>query len=572
MEKVQITGGGNGVYTDTKGRRLYTMGDYSPAVGAWVWTNGTTIYGHQSGSVQPAAPIDGSILPIILREYDQNTGYGNKCLCQLLPSAGIRKIENVNIDAINYINDSSHAYLQTNSEDWYNIITGEHLGRFSVSQVAIADNGDLISLWYEDGYYHNDGHPVNYNLTPLYDRTIFRGTDSVGRSFANWQAYSAEITRNDPYIEFRRNGKIIQKINFAPIFSAAIKKVQMITENLHEMGDDRGEDAITSPYYARPKYYVVGTVDVSGNPGLLTPDGRYRARVLISVNGNAYPWVTVKGAAGKAVRYWIDNLDYSYMSTYTVENGTIQLTLERASSHMQGYGYPAPPIKKSDYEKYKKDKTFFSFKPFKNKDFAAIRWVDDVYPFEDNDGIVYYNSYYVFGDGWNYRPPRPNFTVGRLDSTYDRQLTEAWDSAGLVTSETDVWWGNSPSYTNFDLGNGFYYEIVQNDTMYFKDRTGNTIFVLDVFSDEFVLYFRGGRGVLRICKSGSGYWFYTESYLLYILNRKIVFSTGGYNYNTNTMDNYLLTTTFWSLTPFKRKRKLIKSMQKLARIINGKSN
>lgn len=572
MERVQITGGGNGVYTDTKGRRLYTMGDYSPAVGAWLWTNGTTIYGHQSGSVQPAAKIDSLILPIIFHEYGQNTGYSNKFFFQLFPNAGIRKVGNVSIDAISYINDSSHAYLQTNSRDWYNIITGEYLGRFSASQVAIADNGDLITLWYENGYYHNDGHPDTYNLTPLYVRTIFRETDFAGRSFANWQAHSGEIKRHDPYIEFRRNGKITQRIDLAPAFSAAIKKVQAATEKLHEMGDDRGEDAITSPRYARPKYYVWGTADVSGNPGFLKSDGRYRAQVNISITGIAYPWVTVKGAAGKAVRYWINRIDYSYSSTYTVENETIQLTSEHTSSDMQGYGYPAPPIKKSDYEKDKKQKKDFSFKPFKDKKFKAIRWVDDAYPFEDNDGTVYYNSYYVFGVDWNYFPPRPDFVAGRLWRMLDDKLWEAWVSSGLVTSDIDAKWSNIAVYNDLNFGNGFYGEIVQSSTMYFKDRSGNTIFVLDLFGPEFARYFGAGGAIVRIYKSGSGYWFYTGSYLLYILNGQIVFSTGAYNYDTNTMDNYILSTSIWSLTPFKRKRKLIKAIQKLARIINGKSN
>lgn len=571
MERVQITGGGNGVYTDTKGRRLYTMGDYSPAVGAWVWTNGTTIYGHQSGSVQPVAQIDTLILPMIFREYNQNAGYGNKFFFQLSPNAGIRKIGDVSIDVINYINDSSHAYLQTNSRDWYNIITGEYLGRFSASQVAIADNGDLITLWCENGYYHNDGREESYNLTPLYNRTIFRETDSAGRYFANWKADFTEITRHDPYIEFRRNGKITQRIDLAPIFSTAIKKVQVATEKLHEMGDDRGEDAITSPHYARPKYYVWGTADISsGNPDFLKSDGRYRAHVNIGITGIAYPWVTVKGAAGKAVRYWINRIGYSYSSTYTVENETIQLTSEVTSSDMQGYGYPAPPIKKSDYEKDKKQKKDFSFKPFKGKKFTAIRWVDDAYPFEDNDGTVYYNSYYVFGICWNYSPPRPDFVAGCLWVMLDDKLREAWFSSGLVVSDIYAKWSNIAVYNDFNFGNGFYGEIVQSSTMYFKDRSGNTIFVLDLLGHEFVHYFGAGGAIVRICKSGSGYWFCTGSYLLYILNGQIVFSTGAYNYDTNAMDNYLLNTSIWSLTPFKRK--LIKAIQKLARIINGKSN
>lgn len=572
MERVQITGGGNGVYTDTKGRRLYTMGDYSPAVGEWVWTNGTTIYGHQSGKTQPVTPIDSAVLPAILREYNSNTGYGNKFFSQLFSNAEIQKLGNASIDAINYINDSSHAYLQTNSEDWYNIVTGEYLGRFSVSQIAIADNGDLISLWYQGGYYCNDGRQEPYNLTPLYNRAIFRETDSDGRSLANWKESSSESKRNDPYIEFRRNGKIIQRIDLSHIFAAAINKVQVATEKLHESGDDRGVDAIKSSHYARPKYYIWGTADVQGNPGFLKPDGSYRAYVQIGISGIAYPWVTVKGAGGQAVRYWINCVDYYYSPTYTVENETIQLTSEYETSSMRGCGYPAPPIKKIDYEKDKKEKKNFSFKPFKNYDFAAIRWVDDAYPFATDDGTVYYNSYYVFGIGWNYSPPRPDFVGGRLWHIVDDKLREAWRSAGLSATKDYVNWHNIVFYRDQNCGNGFYLEIEDSKAVYFKDRAGNTIFTLQFYSPTYMHYFSAGNvPLVRICKSGDGYWFYTGSHLLYILNGKIEFHTGGYNYDTNTMDNYLLNTSLWSLTPFKRKRKLTKAIQKLAGIIKENS-
>lgn len=572
MERVQITGGGNGIYTDTKGRCLYTMGDYSPAPGDWVWTNGVTIYGHQSGKTQPTAKIDDAVLPVILREYNTNTGYGNKFFFQLSSNAGIRKIGNVSIDVINYINDSSHAYLQTNNEDWYNIITGEYLGRFSVSQISIDDNGDLISLLYQGGYYCNDGEQDGYNLTPLYDRRIFRRTDSDGRSFANWKASSSESKRNDPYIEFRRNGKIIQKVDLSHIFSMAIAKTQVATEKLHEMGDDRGEDIIKSPHYARPKYYIWGTTDVSGNPGFLKPDGSYRAYVHISISGIAYPWITVKGTTGQAIRYWIDNVGGGYSATYTVENETIQLTSEHESWGMFGYGYPAPPIKKSDYEKDKKEKKDFSFKPFTNKDFTAIRWIDDAYPFEDNDGTVYYNSYYVFGTNWNYFPPRPEFVAGRLWRMYDDELRDAWITAGLLMGKEYINWSNIVLYKDLNFGNGFYGEIVRSSTMYFKDRKGDIIFVLQFSDPAFVHYFNAGSALVRIHKSGAGYWFSTGSYLLYILNGEIVFHIGGYNDDTHTMDNYLVNATFWSLTPFKQKRKLIKAISKLDRIIEGKSD
>ena len=572
MERVQITGGANGVYTDTQGRRLYTMGDYSPAIGDWVWTNGTTIYGHQSAGELPLAAImDSAVLPVILRKKNENgeyVTYGSELFWQLSPDARIKEIADASISVLNYISDSSHAYLQTDSGDWYNIITGENLGRFSITQIAIADNGDLVSIYYYGGYYNNGGDQGLYDLTPIYNRKIFRKTDSAGRSLQNWKAHSPDDSRQDPYIEFRRNGKLIQKVNLSGVFSAAIEKVRVETEKLHEGGDDSGSDVITSPYYARPEYLVWGTVTITNNPGFFKSDGSYRAYVHIGMTGQAYPWVTVKGAAGKKVRYWLNSVDNNYSATYTVESGRIQLTSESGWEIMNGYSYPAPPIKKTDYEKEKEDGKDVSFKPFENEEFTAIRWVDDEYPFKTDDGTIYYNSYYVFGGGWNYYPDA-EFVSGRLWNIKDTELYEAWQAAGLSRSITYVDWNHIVFYSDYSCGNGYYYETDRNYTKYFKDRAGNTIFTIRS-SDSANFYFNSNGAPIRICKSGAGYWLSTGSNLLYVLNEKIVFHT-GYDFDTGEMQDYILNTNIWSLTPFKRKRKLTKAIQKLAGIIEGNS-
>ena len=117
MERVQITGGGNGVYTDTKGRRLYTMGDYSPAVGEWVWTNGTTIYGHQHSGGEQVSKIDTAVLSVPLKKIEDD-GHESNFLRKLQANGKVSKFVESGIDTLNYINDASHAYLQTRDGDW----------------------------------------------------------------------------------------------------------------------------------------------------------------------------------------------------------------------------------------------------------------------------------------------------------------------------------------------------------------------------------------------------------------------------------------------------------------------
>ena len=154
MERVQITGGGNGVYTDTKGRRLYTMGDYSPAVGEWVWTNGTTIYGHQHSGGEQVAKIDAAVLSVPIKKIEDD-GHESNFLRKLQANGKVSKFVEYGIDTISYINDASHAYLQTNDGDWYNIITGDYLGNFFASYVTLDKDGNLLTILASNGGYSN---------------------------------------------------------------------------------------------------------------------------------------------------------------------------------------------------------------------------------------------------------------------------------------------------------------------------------------------------------------------------------------------------------------------------------
>lgn len=202
MERIQITGGGNGVYTDSKGRRLYTMGDYSPAVGAWVWTNGTTIYGHQSATQQPFIFNKENPAPFIGRtRTTEGLFYLNNKYSYLRNSNGIYglvtrgKYKYIITDVVESETatgafDPEWGYgvsdPHRNSDDyynytWVNINTGQKLGTWHVYDAAIDNNGNLLT--------------IGGRTQQLY-------------SFVNHRKIL------DGFIEVRTNGSVIEKIFF----------------------------------------------------------------------------------------------------------------------------------------------------------------------------------------------------------------------------------------------------------------------------------------------------------------------------------------------------------------------
>lgn len=580
MERVQITGGSNGVYTDTKGRHLYTMGDYSPAVGEWVWTNGTTIYGHQHSGGEQVSKIDTAVLSVPIKKIEDD-GHESNFLRKLQANGKVSKFVESGIDTISYINDASHAYLQTNDGDWYNIITGDYLGNFFASYVTLDKDGNLLTILASNGGYSDflSKKELSYWTVPVYSRYVFRrneedgedGLDRKGGYIHRKAPLAAEssISRKNAFIVIRRNGKITRFIDLAGYLSNAMNKVGNESKKIHNRGDASGKDVWSEAEYPRPQSYV-RFADVDCSSAYITPEGEFALNIHVSAVADAFPWVTVKGADGEKVRYWLRDVEVAYNASYICKNGDISLTYESFWKTMLGGSYPAPVIKKESYDKQKsnEDKST-KFTVIKGENFTGVLWTDTEYVFTDDKGNKYYNRYYVFGNKWNYYPGSDGEdTATKFTSEGDADICrngmiDTWIKMGLTQSINILRWGAGQLVYYESWGNKFHakYNYNNGDFQLLDNTTGKVIFSYKGGS-LVSSYFRIDPFFAQVRKSGHGYWICQgNAFLIYVLDGEIIFYT---NYGPQGMSSYILTTQLWSLSPFKNARKLKKCMLRLA--------
>ncbi len=298
MERVQITGGGNGVYADTKGRTLYTMGDYSPAVGEWVWTNGTTIYGHQlTGGGDFIFISENSILPLTAHNY---TTYSNMLYEILKDGSAKPLLENFRL--LGYVGNKRYAYGYLMGSDyhgnWYNLKTGENLGSFSPEDACISDAGDLLTLEYASASYDNTN--ANPSIKKwLKPHVLFNGK----RLYQNlWSTPRVDLSGHEieygGFLRIRRNGKIIKEISFDGYMNRLKAKANAMIAKAHTATNDSAnlEKAIEYPYEIsrpRPNGYIF-LASVSLAEAKIYPDGTFTGYITASSTGYAFPWFVHK--------------------------------------------------------------------------------------------------------------------------------------------------------------------------------------------------------------------------------------------------------------------------------------
>lgn len=269
MERVQITGqAGDGQYYDNKGRLLYAMGDINITPGMWVWTNGKTIYGHQTAGEQPAPMLRNDVLPFIDATINARGGIGEiECsgpsAKPFYPNGGIMA----------YVGDATHAYVQLYTREWFNVLTGESLGAFDVDDACIGENGDLLTIKGESGFYDLGANRDMNEIQKFYPITI---TDSKlvvppGRNVVNdWMVEAESITpyggytfvrtpassfytqkihydpSQDASATIRRNGKITKKV----ILTKYAKSIEDVAQNLFSCVQNSGSGDDSNPVYA----------------------------------------------------------------------------------------------------------------------------------------------------------------------------------------------------------------------------------------------------------------------------------------------------------------------------------
>lgn len=339
MERVQITGqAGDGQYYDNKGRLLYAMGDINITPGMWVWTNGKTIYGHQTAGEQPVLNFSNGVMPFISTNVNRYGGIGE------IDDNGPKAKEFCKKGYITaYVGDEKHAYVQLANGEWFNVLTGESLGVFYDDDACIGDDGSLLTVKGESGYYALNAN-ANMPEIKLYSPLWLIDSADVPRdshwSINNWfieatkiEPYAGRIsvaipatsykTRKNPVypgnnaeIIIRKNGKVIKKI---PLFTYARKienEAKAFFSDVQNLGN--GEDS--GPCFAtvndgkivgygdiengadysylfgqrrkivqrtRPNFDYI--VNISPNALKIYSDASIDGFINVSVDGDAYP-------------------------------------------------------------------------------------------------------------------------------------------------------------------------------------------------------------------------------------------------------------------------------------------
>ena len=245
MERVQIQGGSNGVYVDSKGRHLRTMGDFAPSPGQWVYTNGVTIYGHQTAAQQPFVftNADEPILP----------------LC--IDGAGLFDADVKDIGQLQHIDNTSNirgyagnkkvAYAKIN-DSWVNLCTGEKLGKFDIFDAAISDNNKLISgelgnYSFSDGESNSD---IEYYTKPfIHNNCTDNGYGRYlptwgGCILEQWDHYTNKV-KNET-MKIRENGRIITEFDLAPLCEKIKAEALIESQKINESGNNSGRQF---PFY-----------------------------------------------------------------------------------------------------------------------------------------------------------------------------------------------------------------------------------------------------------------------------------------------------------------------------------
>lgn len=319
MERVQITGGGNGVYTDTKGRRLYTMGDYSPAVGEWVWTNGTTIYGHQSAGNAPCCNINDACLPYTCcgEMRGENGRYADQ-LADLSSNKGkIDAIIPARIAA--YAGDKNHAYVGLRGDykgmKWFNVLTGEYLGNFTPDDACIDKKGNLVTIEHQDGVVTYRDQIVSNDIDlrrtggdldiPI-EKASFDTSKESSITISQFYHPTCEVYKIDrkdnvgeidPFVLIRVNGKVVKRIDKSSGFIReglleVEKSTIAITNDVDASGDATGSERRNVPYSAKPSSGI-NCIYLYMNNIKVYPDLNCSMNISFSVSASAYPFVSV---------------------------------------------------------------------------------------------------------------------------------------------------------------------------------------------------------------------------------------------------------------------------------------
>ena len=312
MERVQIVRGENGVFWDAKGRRLITMGDINPRAGDWVWTNGTTIYGHREAGYTPPV-FSGQpepVLPVPFFSYQDGT-YRVMDLEADGTLGDFVSFTYKDKPILAYVGDEEHAYGgiygNGNGYAWYNLITGDFLGYFRPEDACIAENGDLLTIesekgsWYDAGTVESETYSLSAciiaEMVGAFETWIKSGMYCKKSTATPSPSSSAKGT-----VVLRRNGRVTQTIELDPYMKAAGNEAFFRASRIHDMNGGRGDgrtfifhwdgrnNRIQAGKIPRPAPVLKSMSAAVGNLKIY-PDGSYMGYVFTAGYALAYPVV-----------------------------------------------------------------------------------------------------------------------------------------------------------------------------------------------------------------------------------------------------------------------------------------
>lgn len=297
MERVMITSRSGNVYFDQRGRPLRTMGDINVSVGQWVWTNGTTIYGHQSAGYNP--PVIGGNLngvPIWDPPY-QKFDYTDK-------SGNIKDlIGDVRYNWQFFVNDKNHFYSAEPGKI-YNLKIGKITSGPSdyILDAEVSNDGELYQITSGSYAEFNDQKYTlpKYFMEWDYDHTK---TDKKEQStgwhieYSDYDIGTGKTGVTSTTVKIYKGTDIIQEIDLKQFFDNTLKSDIKNYVNKYKNADAGGEliDGDRVPPDDFDRTWGVNIINAK-----IFPDGRYKLLGTIYINRTFFPWVS----------YQFDKFDY----------------------------------------------------------------------------------------------------------------------------------------------------------------------------------------------------------------------------------------------------------------------
>ena len=329
MERVKIISGGNGVYFDSKGRRLVTMGDCTPRVGEWVYTNGKTIYGHMTGgTVPPVVDYKTDLLPLAGYGYNLYNAYF------LDPS----KFQTLKEKIYGYLGNSQTAYISNGYENndhgnykykWYRLNDKAFIGAYDILDATIDDDENMILA--ERGYSYFNNYSSNWGIqwhtTPMplensvttQDKNETTGKTEEHSWKINWGVCIAtpwehkSDTQEDQPLYIRKNSQIIASFALRGFLEDAKSKAISEAYKLHYGCSDYSGKEFDSYTFYTGKYgrYTVPGQSYWGNDYI-----DELKEVHTGSRDQPYPYVSSADATFDWIKVNKDGTYYGVFRTY----------------------------------------------------------------------------------------------------------------------------------------------------------------------------------------------------------------------------------------------------------------